>query len=48
MSFDKVMDAAGVSTVSRLRGWLLIILGTCLSVGTAVVGGVSRMDHHAQ
>ena len=27
-----------VSKVSRIRGWLLIILGTCLSVGMVVIG----------
>lgn len=27
-----------VSKISRIRGWLLIILGTCLSVGIAVIG----------
>jgi len=32
------MDPAMVSKISRMRGWLLIILGTCLSVGIAVIG----------
>jgi ABC-type Na+ efflux pump permease subunit len=31
------MDAAVVSKVSRIRGWLLIILGACLSVGMAAI-----------
>ena len=32
------MPPAMVSKVSRIRGWLLIILGTCLSVGMVVIG----------
>jgi hypothetical protein len=32
------MDPTVVSKISRIRGWLLIILGICLSLSMAVIG----------
>jgi hypothetical protein len=33
------MNPATTSRISRLRGWLLIVLGSSLSVGIAVIAG---------
>ena len=31
------MEPTGIPTIARIRGWLLIILGVCLSVGMAAL-----------
>ena len=31
------MDTTPISTVARVRGWLLILLGSCLSIGLAAI-----------
>ena len=36
--FNPPMDPTVVSKISRIRGWLLIILGICLGVGMTVIG----------
>lgn len=34
------MDPAIVSKISRIRGWVLIVLGSLLSVGIAVIAAI--------
>lgn len=44
------MESATVSTISRLRGWLLIFLGACLSIGITgfAIFIASTITHHDQ
>jgi hypothetical protein len=46
LEFDPEM----VSTISRIRGWLLIVLGTCLIVGMALIAAFLALTiaHNSQ
>ena len=40
------MDPAPTSKISRIRGWLLIVLGSLLSVGIAVIAAILASTIH--
>jgi len=40
------MDPALISKISRIRGWLLIVLGSLLSVGIAVMATILALTIH--
>lgn len=44
------MEPTNIPTIARIRGWLLIVLGVCLSVGMVVLAALmgSTIAHNEQ